>query len=240
MRSRSSCRLLLSISIALPVLLAICLNGCGDGGSSGGATGAGAETSDSATAQTPPAAEKQSSAGGKQKPELPARSARGKGGSDSGSTAFKPAPLRVSGGGSAQFRVKRGDNSIVEYGEEAGRADLTAAAKVLHLYLVARAEGDLRAACAQLATKEKQQLANLAPASKSRHEGCVGALAELPPEVSPDAARALTVVDAAGLRRAGGDAILIYRGAAGTPYFVLMELENGDWKVGALSPSALG
>ena len=240
MRDRSSGRLLLSISIALP-LVVMCLSACGEGGTSGGATGAAAETSESGTADTPPAApaEKQASGGGRQKPELPVRSARGKGGSDSGSTPFKPAPLRVSGGGSAQFRVQQGDNSIVEYGEEAGMADLTAAAKALHLYLVARAEGDPHSACAHLAGKEKQQLANLA-ASQSRHDGCAGALAELTTEVSDDAARALTVVDAAGLRRAGDNAILIYRGAAGAPYFVLMELENGDWKVGALSPSALG
>jgi hypothetical protein len=162
------------------------------------------------------------------------------GASVSSAATTGPAPLRVSGGGSAEFRVQGGDNSIQEYGTEAGAAELTAAAKVLHSYLVARAENKWGLACTYLASRQVSQLAQLAAsAPQLEGNGCGAALAvALAGAVSGPAARELTVVDAASLRSRGGQSFLLYHGAGNTDYFASMTMQDGLWRVAALSPTA--
>src|SRR4051794_33842074 len=53
--------------------------------------------------------------------------------------------------GSASFRVKGGDNSIQNYGEEADSAEVDAASSVLAQYLRARAAADWVGECLLLA-----------------------------------------------------------------------------------------
>jgi len=163
--------------------------------------------------------------------------------SDKGSGASGPkaqtAPLEVSGGGSAQYRVRRGDNSIQEFGEESDEAALKEAASVLHDYLVARAEEDWPAACANLAETVKEQLQVLASRSeRSNLRGCAATLEALTPRLPPSVRRELTIVDAGSLRIEGERAFLIYRGAEGATYTVQMVPEDG-WKVGSLAATPL-
>lgn len=156
--------------------------------------------------------------------------------SSSSPSSVDAAPLKVSGGGSGQYRTVGGDNSIQNYGEESDEAELEEAAKALHAYLVARADEDWEAACANLARTVTDQLDALASQSENLEgEDCAGILETLTPPLPVAARRESTAVDAGSLRLGDERAFLIYRGAKGTGYAILMVEEDGAWKVGALT-----
>jgi hypothetical protein len=142
-------------------------------------------------------------------------------------------PLRVSGGGSGQFRVKGGDNSIQDFGDEASESELEEAAKALHDFYVARAREEWRRACANLSQAIAGQLEQLAEQAKQGQVSCPTALAAITPGLGPKVARETTAVDAGSLRREGDRGFLIYRDGEGTVYAINMASEDG-WKVGAL------
>jgi hypothetical protein len=151
------------------------------------------------------------------------------------------ASLQVSGGGSAQFRVKGGDNSIQEFGEEQDESELELAAKALHGFFVARAEEDWSGACSFLSVTMRRQLEQLG----SRLNGtggkdCASALHAFTRPLPSAVRRESTVIDAGSLRDDGQQAFLIYRGADKTVYAMPMKEEDGAWKVGLLSPTPLG
>jgi hypothetical protein len=150
------------------------------------------------------------------------------------------APLKVSGGGSEQFRVKGGDNSIQEYGEE-DEDGLEAAAEAVHGFYVARAEEDWATACSYLAESMIAQLEQLAARSNQDGElGCAKILASLTPPLSAAVRRESTIVDAGSLRRGEENSFLIYRGDGGTVYAMPLEEEEGAWKLTLLSATPLG
>lgn len=152
----------------------------------------------------------------------------------------KTAPLKVSGGGSAQFRDQGGDNSIQEFGEEGEESELEEAAEAVHGYLVARAEEDWATACSYLAETVKSQLNVIASrSSQLKGKGCAEILQTLTPPLPTAVRRESTIVDAASLRLEGERAFLIYRGSEGAEYAMLMEQEDGAWKVGSLSATPL-
>lgn len=149
-------------------------------------------------------------------------------------------PLKVSGGGSSQYRVPGGDNSVQEFGEESDETELEEAATALHGYLVARADEDWAAACANLAETVEEQLRALAKRSKELEgKGCAAILGALTPKLPPAVRRESTIVDAGSLRLEGEQAFLIYKGVEDKTYTVLMVPEDGDWKVGSLAATPL-
>jgi len=155
---------------------------------------------------------------------------------DSGSGTSAPtAPLEISGGGSAQFRVKGGDNSIQNFGEESDESELEEAATALHDFYVARVRGEWQRACSKLSQLVADQLQTLASGTKQSGKGCSAILARLTPSLPPSVQRESTVVDAGSLRVEGDRGFLIYRGAEGTVYAINMALEDDVWKVGALA-----
>lgn len=156
------------------------------------------------------------------------------------STPVEPAPLKVSGGGSDQYRTQGGDNSIQNFGEESEESELEEAATVLHDYLVARAGEDWPAACASLASTVTDQLDVLASrSSQLEGKGCAAILGALTPPLPAAVRRESTIVDAGSLRFEDERAFLIYSGAEGTAYAVVMEQEDGAWKVGTLSATPI-
>lgn len=161
-------------------------------------------------------------------------------GSGESASGAETVPLKVSGGGSAQFRVKGGDNSIQDFGAESDESELEEAATSLHDFYVARAEEDWPTACAHLSKTVAQQLEQLASRSgKLAGKGCAGILSALTPPLPLKVQRELTVVDAGSLRTEDGRAFLIYRGAEGTDYAISMAREGGAWKVGGLAATPL-
>ena len=163
-------------------------------------------------------------------------SAQGAGDEGTGSGASVPtSPLEVSGGGSAQFRVKGGDNSIQDFGEEGDESELEEAATALHDFYVARAKSEWQLACSKLSGVVVGQLRTLASHAKQSGKGCAAILAGITPSLPPSVQRESTVVDAGSLRIEGDRGFLIYRGAEGTAYAVNMTLEDDSWKVSALA-----
>jgi hypothetical protein len=221
---------------ALAALLAallsvVALAACGDSDSSPGSS----STGDSTEASPRGSGEESGKNGG----EAPSKPGQGTedGGSDTGASV-PTSPLKVSGGGSAQFRVKDGDNSIQDFGEEGSEAELEEAAIALHEFLVARAEEDWRTACARLSQTVKAQLTQLASREKQAGSECPQILARLTPPLPAAVERETTIVDAGSLRHEDEGAFLIYRGMEGTVYAILMAEEDG-WKVGGLAPVPL-
>ncbi|HEY0392364.1 MAG TPA: hypothetical protein VGC63_11695 [Solirubrobacterales bacterium] len=164
----------------------------------------------------------------------------------SGSTGFTAAevetPLKVSGGGSAQFRTKGGDNSIQEYGEEKGESELQEAAEAVHGFFVARATGEWAKACDYLSKSMSEQLEQLAASSTElADKGCASFLEAFTGKLSASAWRETTALDAGSLRQEGEQAFLIYYGEPHkTAYAMPLKVEDGEFKVGALSGDALG
>lgn len=148
-------------------------------------------------------------------------------------------PLRVSGGGSAQFRSKGGDNSIQEFGEES-ESELQEAAEIVHGFYVARAEQRWNAACSYLAKSNVEQLVKLVSQSPEfKGAGCGEALRAFTRPLAASVEREITSVDAGSFRREGDQGFLIYYGANRTVYAMPMRSEDGTWKVTALSGTSL-
>lgn len=161
-----------------------------------------------------------------------------KSGKSGGKKANVDTPLKVSGGGSKQFIVKGGDNSVQEYGEEKGETELREAAEATHNFFVARAEGRWADACSYLSKTEIEQLEKLA--TKAGKKGCAPFLSGFTSSLPASVWRQVTTVDAGSLRQEGEQAFLIYYGAPEkTVYVMPMKFEGGEWKVSGLSGSAL-
>ena len=168
---------------------------------------------------------------------------REKGGSDDSSQDPEQVatPLKVSGGGSSQFQVKGGDNSIQEWGEESEESELQAAAEAVHGFYVARAEEDWARACTYLAKSMAQQLEQLAAqAPKLRDRGCGPILKVFTRPLPASVRRQTTIVDAGSLRIGDKHSFLIYYDGDETPNAMPLENEDGEWKLTLLSATPLG
>ncbi len=163
------------------------------------------------------------------------------GNSGSSASDFTPKHHSDSGGGSKQFVVKGGDNSVQEFGEEADTAERDAAAIVLHNFLDARAEGNWAAACSYMSKAVTESFEKLAAQAKQvEGQGCAGILEKL----TNPAAKAAMKAEAAkanvgSLRIEGEQAFVIYTGTDGTVLAMPMANEGGDWKVASLAGTPL-
>lgn len=166
----------------------------------------------------------------------------GGGDSSKAGSKLKAAPLKVSGGGAGQFRVKGGDNSIQSWGEESDESQLDAAAEAVHGFYVARANEDWAAACTYLARSLVKQLEQFAAqAEDAPPPDCATLLEALTRHPLPAAVRReSTIVDAGSLRVGEESSFLIYRGAERTVYAMPLEDEDGAWKLTLLSATPLG
>lgn len=159
------------------------------------------------------------------------------GGGNSGAVA----PLKVSGGGSTQFRTEGGDNSIQEFGNESDESELQEAAQVVHDFYVARTQEEWGKACSYLAKSNIEQLEQLGSQSPQfKNSGCAPILKAFTRPVPASVNREITTVDAGSLRQEGEQGFLIYYGAGHTTYAMPLKSEGDTWKVAALSGSAIG
>lgn len=150
-------------------------------------------------------------------------------------------PLKVSGGGSGQFRTKGGDNSVQNYGEEGDESELEEVAEIVHSFYVARAEEKWEEACSYLAKSNVEQLEQLASQSPQfKGKGCAPILEAFTQPLPASVNREITTVDAGSFRHDEEQGFLIYRGAENTVYAMPLRNEDGVWQVAALSGSAIG
>jgi hypothetical protein len=134
--------------------------------------------------------------------------------------------------------VKGGDNSVQEYGVEAGASERREASVALATYLNARAEGNWGGACSLLARRPTEQLERLA----GHKAGCAEVLGATAKETSSQPGSAITeVLSFRGEGDISGDpSYLIFTGPPGTTLFSMpMYLQGGAWKVGLAQPSEL-
>jgi hypothetical protein len=223
------------IAAALAVLAALALAACGGGG--------GGTTASSTAAQ--PAAGSGGASGGKQGAQGSSQGqgsgqGQGQGGAKHGvpgdtSAHFTAPTHHDSATGAAQFETKAGDNSIQEFGSEAGSSDFAAAATALHGYLDARAAAAWAAACSYLSPGIAASLAQLGGGGGGASCPEVVAGLSVPGAALSEAAEA----EVAALRIEGDRAFLLFHGAHGADYFMPMAHEGGAWKVAAIAPSAI-
>jgi hypothetical protein len=220
------------------LLIAVGLAACGGGDSSSSTT---TEASQAQTeGKSSQEASKQDSAKGDE------------GKSDSGSEGqadssgpsasdFTPKPHSDSGGGSASYKTKGGDNSVQEFGEEAGSSEFHAAAAALHNFLDARAEGNWAATCDYVSKTITASLEKLAAQAKQLEDKSCAAL--LKALTNPAAVPALKTeaeqANVRSLRTEGEQAFVLYTGPHSAILAMPMANEDGDWKVSSLSGTPL-
>lgn len=171
-------------------------------------------------------------------------------GSGSGREApddFVPKQHEDSGGGSAPFRVEGGDNSVQEFGSEAGSTELEAAATALHNFLDARAQEAWASACSFLAASVQESLEAFAARARevAAKEGntdppvatdCAGILGTLTPRASlPELREEAAKANVRSLRIEGDRAFVIYTALKGNVIAIPVTREAGEWKVGSLA-----
>jgi hypothetical protein len=227
------------------LLLAAC--GSSDSGSSDSSSTGGSSTTEASAQNSGSQSGLQEQNGSRKQSGASGGGSQGKqAGSKDGSTGFSAkeveTPLKVSGGGSEQFRTKGGDNSIQEYGEERDESELQEAAEAVHGFFVARATGDWAKACGYLSKAMTEQLEQLAASSTElKDKGCASFLQAFTSQLSASVWQETTAVDAGSLRQEGEQAFLIYYGEPDkTAYAMPLKVEDGQFKVGALAGDALG
>jgi hypothetical protein len=237
------------MALGLAVLAAALLAACGGSGSDSSSTASSGASSPTTTDTGSPkgasqsAAKKSGSQGQSDGQEQ--NSGQGKqvqAQQDSGGSGQKSVetPLKVSGGGSGQFRTKGGDNSIQEFGGESDESELQEAAEVVHGFYVSRAAEEWDKACSYLAQSNIEQLEKLANQSaQSKGADCATVLKAFTQPLPVSVEREITTVDAGSLRRDGEQGFLIYFGAGGVKYAMPLRDEGGSWKVAALSGTTL-
>lgn len=212
--------------------LAACGGGSGDGSSS--STEAGQAQTEGASAE---AGSKQGEAKRDEGKESGSESSSHK----SEATEFTPKQHSDSGGGSQQYVQKGGDNSVQEFGEEAGRQEFAAAATALHDFLDARAEGNWAAACDYMSKSVVESFEKLAAQAKQlKDTSCAEILEKL---TNPAAKSAMKQeaeqADVGSLRVEGDRSFVIYKGPRGAILAMPMANESGDWKVASLAGTPL-
>ncbi len=211
-RSQRRPRLLATVVLAvLAVLAAAVLGACGDGGKSLNASSS-ARNGSTATATDAPAPAPNAT-----------RSLHPNGGSDKSE-------------GSASFRVVSGDNSIPDFGAEAGVPQRDRAATTLAAYLGARARAQWSTACTFLSRQVRAQLESLARTSKGKVKGCSAVLAALENRTPPGARADTFVHGLASLRVKGPRGFALYYGPHRQQYVLPLASETGTWKVTQLAP----
>jgi hypothetical protein len=173
------------------------------------------------------------------------------GGAGGSSDDFVPGEHDDSGGGSSQYRVEGGDNSVQEFGAEAEDSERDAAATALHDFLDARAQEAWEAACSYLSTEVRESLesfavkAQKAAAKQDKAEqfdetSCASILRRLTnPAALPELRKEAAQADVGSLRIGGDRAFLLYTGLGGTVFAISVVNEDGEWKVATLAGTPL-
>jgi len=243
-------------ALATALLIALCLlSGCGGGGGGPSSTSAQGSESSPAQAKAPRSAqeaaaqlkdnaarikhERQGQAGGSQDTASPA-------GKEADQAPLPPAqPTNHhydSGGGTAQFATKQGDNSIQESGTEGNPTETQAAAAVLHAYLDARVAHRWDDACFYLSAGFAATIEAFAEryAKGKEVKGCAEVLEGFASGSSQQALVATARADVGALRIEGDHGFVLYYRPGGEPYAMPMVREGGAWKVGSLEGAPLG
>jgi hypothetical protein len=244
--------------LVLAGCVAVALGGCGGGDDSASTS---STTQEATTASTPHPSQQSTAAkeegkskqAGNHSPSKSSSKPNGSGAKeankDQSSSTKPPKPVKppaVSSAPKAGSKapapgvktVKGGDNSVQEYGVEAGEPARREASIALATYLNARAEEDWATACSLLAQKPTEQLEKLA----GHKADCAEVLAQTGKEAPSMPGSVITeVLSFRGEGDIPGDpSYLIFKGPPGQTLFSMpMYLQGGAWKAGLAQPSEL-
>ena len=200
----------------LPAIVAVCVMLAGVAGCGGSGGSASSSTSSTSSASTAAAAASTRNAPA---PVPTTDSTRSK-------PASKPGPASPA----------RAYGSIASYGHEAAGGDRTAVVAALHGYLSAIAAGNWPAACGDLSSTIKRQLATvLARAAGSGGDGCAPALQALIGRTPQSLRRAQMRVRVIAVRTDGDRAFVLYRSPVMPRATIAMLRESGRWTAGVLA-----
>jgi hypothetical protein len=215
------------------LLIAVGLAACGGGDSSSSTTTA----ADQGQVESKSSQETPTQSGAKSD-----KGKSGSGGGESGNSSpsasdFTPKPHSDSGGGSAPYKVKGGDNSVQEFGEEGDSSEFDAAATALHDFLDARAEGNWAATCEYISKTIIESVEKLAAKAKQiEDKSCGGILEKLTNPAAMSAMKAeAEQANVRSIRTEGEQAFILYTGPHATIFSMPMANEDGTWKVASLS-----
>jgi hypothetical protein len=166
-----------------------------------------------------------------------------------GSGGGKPSEKKgeASGGGSASnersasFRTPGGDNSIQEFGAEAGAEERAEATRTLSVFFSASKAEEWAKICGVLGAKARAQMEEFAKQSpKLKGKSCPGVIklvySSAPSGSQPEAIKGAVI----SLRRKGEQSFALYHGVDGKNYAFPLVLENGEWKLIGLGATPLG
>jgi hypothetical protein len=132
--------------------------------------------------------------------------------------------------GPAGFRMHEGDNSIPDFGREAGASDRERALAALAAFLHARASGEWSRVCSYLARPNLRMLEGLVKHSQGKLVGCGAALKAL--LTGPASERAYPLTNGlAALRINGKTAFALFYGPHAQKFVMPMRNEGGAWKM---------
>jgi hypothetical protein len=235
-------------SLALLVIV-LFLAGCGDGG--GGTTGPTKTTGAPPTAEGAPTPSSGTATDPGQKPRQSDERARQNQAEPEHPTATRPLPAPPTAStplpNKGTKNVAPGvptpegaDNSIQSYGLESESADRLQAASVVKAYLDAQAAGRWSEACSYLSAELRARLEELAQSiPDSSASGCAAAMGTFLADVRKDALATVADIEVLSMRVRGKNAFLIYRDGEALATAMVMSLEGGTWRVGALAGNPL-
>ncbi len=228
----------LAVVALAALLIAVGLAACGSSDSSSSTTTA----TDQGQAESKSSQEAPKQSGAKSDEGKPGSGGEGQSGSSGPSASdFTPKPHNDSGGGSAPYKTKGGDNSVQEFGEEAGGSEFHAAATALHNFLDARAEGNWAATCNYVSKTITESLEKLAAQAKQlKDKSCAALLEALTnPAAKPALKAEAEQANVRSLRTEGERAFVLYTGPHSAILAMPMANEGGDWKVSSLAGTPL-
>jgi hypothetical protein len=140
---------------------------------------------------------------------------------------------------SSSFRTPGGDNSIQEYGDEAGAEERAKATKTIATFYSATAGEEWPKVCAILSAKNVKAMELFAKRiPKVKTQDCPGVLAVVNTNAQANPPEAIKG-DVVSLRVEGDVAFALYHGRDGKNYAFPVTLEGGEWKLTSLAPTPL-
>jgi hypothetical protein len=131
-----------------------------------------------------------------------------------------------------------GEESVEEFGSEAGGSRKEAILAVEHAYLTALAEKDFGQACSFLSAAVSRSLEQFV-VPKLRAKGCSAILPKLLASTAPGVARQHSGGEIKRVRVKGDQAFVIFHAPGARLYVFTMVREDNSWKATALAASIL-
>jgi hypothetical protein len=142
-------------------------------------------------------------------------------------------------GGSDSSSDSAGGQNFTSFGEQASPGDRAAAARAVHAFLSAQADGDSAKQCALLAAVAQRTLAGFGGVPQ-KSQTCPQLVEAFRSRISPQVLAQGDRIRVTDVRVAGDRGFVIYRSATGGTSAFAVVREGSAWKVGAIAGYRVG